>query len=167
MAVMKAIVAVDRDWAIGKDGNLLYHIPEDMEFFKETTINHVVVMGRKTFDSIGDKKLLRRKNIVLTHNSANYKNSASRTFMSFNKFNTVFEKDSSNRVYFIIGGEEVYKKYYRQCREIYVTMIDAEAKDPDRYFPDLNYCKEFKLDKVLGSGMHNGIKYKFTKWVKV
>lgn len=167
MAIMKAIVAVDKDWAIGKDGKLLYHIPEDMDFFRDMTIGNTVVMGRGTFTSIGSRILPKRRNIIITHHGSVYRSGYRRMFISSEGFDKLFKRDESDSIYFIIGGEDIYKKYYRQCSEIYVTMIDDEAKDPDKYFPDLNYCNEFKLDVVISSGEYKGIKFKITRWVKV
>ena len=167
MAIMKAIVAVDKDWAIGKDGKLLYRIPEDMDFFRDMTIGNTVVMGRKTFTSIGSRILPKRRNIIITHNGSLYRNMCKRMFVSSEGFDMLFKKDESDSIYFIIGGESIYKKYYRQCDEIYVTMIDAESEDPDRYFPDLRYCKEFKMVDVINSGVYKEIPYKITRWVKV
>lgn len=167
MAILKAIVAVDKDWAIGKDNKLLYRIPEDMEFFKETTINKTVVMGHKTFVSMNSRSLPKRRNIILTRNYDKCRSTYKRIFMDCDHFDRVIENDKTNNVYFIIGGEEIYKRYYRQCSEIFVTMIDDEAKDPDKYFPDLNYCKEFRLDKVISTGEYKGLKFKITKWINI
>lgn len=167
MASMKAIVAVDRDWAIGKDGELLYHIPKDMEFFRDMTVDNTVVMGMKTFISIGSKSLPKRRNIILTHNYKKYRSTYKRIYTDCDEFDKMFKKDTTGNIYFIIGGEEIYKRYYKQCNEIFVTMINDESKDPDRYFPDLRYCKEFKMVDIIFSGVHNDIPFSITRWVKI
>lgn len=169
MAILKAIVCVDSDWAIGKNNDLLYKIPEDMEFFKRMTVYNTVVMGHKTFISMGNRKLNLRKNIVLTRDEylRKHGNKNNLRFMTTDEFDNIFKNSAPDKVYFIIGGEEIYKKYYRQCDEIYVTMVSDRINDPDKYFPDLNYCREFKLAGGLGTGRYKELNYEFTRWIKV
>lgn len=165
---MKAIVAIDRNWAIGKNNQLLFHIPEDMKFFKDVTTNNTVVMGRKTYESIG-KELPNRNNIILTHNHTlnicnHNSNNRYKTFtMDDTSFKNYYENTTDN--IFIIGGESVYKKYLDQCGEIYVTMIDAEVKGADKFFPNLTDTA-FKLNEIIKEDKYNNITFKITKWIK-
>ena len=172
---LKAIVAVDENWAIGKNNNLLIKIPEDMEFFKDITLGNIVVMGRKTFESIG-KALKSRDNIVLTH-SPSYKFNGKDIFVCndyyFEKIilrrdqigrDDDTEEDYFEETIFIIGGASIYKKYYKWCEEIYVTLINETFEDADAFFPKL-VESDFILETVYKQGEYKGIPYRITKWV--
>lgn len=128
---MNIIVAVDENWGIGYKGNLLERISEDMKFFKEKTINKIVVMGRVTFESLPNKKPLpMRENIVLSKNKEYF----NQEIEIVNGIDELFEKiknlDTEN--IFIIGGEKIYKMLYEYCSKAYVTKIynkyESDAK---------------------------------------
>ena len=118
---MKLIVAVTRDWGIGCDGDLLFKVPLDMEFFKNTTLNKVVVMGRKTLLSFpGNKPLKDRTNIVLTSD----KDFEREGCIIVNSKEALFEeirKYSEDQV-FLIGGGKVYNDFYPYCSEAYYQI---------------------------------------------
>ncbi|MDR1774006.1 MAG: dihydrofolate reductase [Clostridioides sp.] len=153
---MKAIVNVDKKWAIGNRGQLLVTIPEDMRFFKETTIGNVVVMGRKTFESLPKKKpLAERLNLVLTNNEE-YLNSSDPNFKDLDeeKFNFTGSKEvllknikqleEFNLDVYIIGGESVYKYLLEYCSEAIVTKNSSD-KEADTFFPNLDEDDNWKL----------------------
>ena len=161
---MNLIVAVDRNWAIGKDNDLLYSIKEDMQFFRTTTLNKVVVMGRKTLESFPNAKPLKnRVNIVLSNDKslkiegAIVVNSVDMLFEELKKYDT-------NEV-FVIGGEAIYKMLEPYCDVAYVTEIDA-GKDADRFFPNLSEMNEWTLDSSSDVKEDNGIKFVFNKYVR-
>lgn len=171
---LKAIVAVDINWGIGKNNNLLIKIPEDMNFFKDITLGNTVVMGRKTFDSIG-KPLKFRNNIVLTH-LPSYKFSNKEVFVCndyyFEKIilrrdqigrDDDTEEDYFEETIFIIGGASIYKKYYKWCKEIYVTHVN-EIFEADAFFPKLSNS-DFVIENIYKQGEYKGIPYRITKWV--
>lgn len=131
---MKAIVAIDNLWGIGKDGKLLFHIKEDMKFFKKMTINKVVVMGRKTFESLPNGSLKDRINLVITSNKS-YESHDNVIFGDIDEINEEIKKYDTNDI-FIIGGEYVYKQFIHRCDTVYVTR-DNNIYEADRRMPNL------------------------------
>jgi len=131
------IAAVAENDVIGKDGEIPWHIPEDLEHFKEKTTGHTVVMGRKTFESLPDsfKPLPNRQNIVLTRSDFSPENE------SVNIANSLEEawKKSENERVFIIGGAGVYKQCMEEADKMILTEIKEEYEG-DTFFPE--YSKE-------------------------
>ena len=140
---MNLIVAVDSNWAIGKENKLLVSIPQDMKFFRETTKGKVVAMGRKTLESFpGGQPLKNRVNVVLTTDK-NYK----------------VKKYNSEDVY-VIGGESIYRQLLPYCTKAYVTKID-HAYDADTYFPDLDADPEWEMTKISDEQTYFDLEYVF------
>ncbi|MBQ3772896.1 MAG: dihydrofolate reductase, partial [Pseudobutyrivibrio sp.] len=111
---MNLIVAVDKNWAIGKDNKLLVSIPDDMKFFRETTTGKVVVMGRKTLESFPNSKPLpNRVNIVLTRD-AKYEAKGAVVVHSKEELNEELKKYNSDDIY-VIGGESIYRLMLDEC----------------------------------------------------
>ena len=133
--MISAIVAVDNNWGIGYNGDLLEKIPEDMKYFKELTTNNVVVMGRKTWDSLPKKPLPNRINIVITNQKKSEENGAK--FMTLEDAMRYAIVNRPTDV-FIIGGGQIYKKLLPICSRVYVTKILKNHKDVDTYFPNLD-----------------------------
>lgn len=133
---MQLIVAVDRYWAIGKDGGLLAHIQEDMQFFREATMGHVIVMGRKTLDSFpGGMALDGRTNMVLTKNTSFSRKNVE---VLHSKEEALLRlKDYADDDVFIIGGESIYRMFLDECDTAFVTKIEY-AYDADTHFPNLD-----------------------------
>ncbi len=133
---MKLIAAVDQNWNIGKNGKLLVSIPEDMKYFRDTTMHHVVVMGRKTLESFPNgKPLSDRVNIVLTKNP-NYKVKGAVVVHSMEELEEELTRYDTDEVY-VIGGEKIYRQLYNQCDTAYITKIDY-AYEADAGFPNLD-----------------------------
>ncbi|WP_454053154.1 dihydrofolate reductase [Clostridium sp. Marseille-Q7071] len=141
---MNLIVAVDENFGIGNEGNLLTYIPEDLEDFKKKTIGKVVVMGRTTLESFPNKAPLKsRINIILTRDK-NYK---VENAIVINSLETLFEvlKSYSSKDIYIIGGESVYKKLESYCEFAYVTKINKTYKS-DRHFLNIDEDKKWVLE---------------------
>lgn len=160
---MKLIVAVARDWGIGCDGCLLFNLPKDMEFFKNTTMNHVVVMGRQTLMSFpGSKPLKNRTNIVLTRNEEFYRDdiiichSTDELFEELKKYN-------SDDV-FVIGGGCVYDQLFPYCDEAYITKIDAVISNTDTYLHNFDEDKDWDLTFASEVHENNGLKFTFNTY---
>ena len=137
---MKLIVAVSKTWGIGKDGDLLFHFPEDMKYFRETTKGSIVIMGRTTLDSLpGGEPLKGRVNIVLTRNRELKKDGVNFVYSIDELLREVGEKEA-----FVIGGAEVYTSLLQYCDEAYVTKVDAVV-DADKYIPNLDELPEWKV----------------------
>ncbi len=140
---MTLILAADCDWAIGKDGNLLAHIPEDMKFFKETTTGSTVVMGRKTWDSFPKKPLPDRKNCVISRTVKQL--DGAEVFGSVEDFLKYAEK-AEGRIY-VIGGAEIYKQLLPYCDEALITRI-YECFHGDVFFEDIEHDRNWELKEV-------------------
>lgn len=167
---VKAIVCVDKNWGIGYNGELLFNIPEDMKFFKEKTINNTIVMGRKTYESIG-KILPKRENIIITSSINNSREKIDNTsFFSTADFVDGYivgcTKFNSKKIFYVIGGESIYKRYIDIYDEIFVTIVDTEKKS-DRHFINLyESSNNYKLDEIIKNGVtKDGISYKITRWI--
>ena len=134
--MLSIIVAVAQNNIIGGDNKLLWHIPEDLKRFKEITINHPILMGRKTFESL-PKILPGRDHIVLTKDK-NYKVDSDRVTV-INDFQELLNKyTNSKEELFVIGGGEIYNLTYPYCNKIYLTKVKNKFKG-DTYFPEIDY----------------------------
>ncbi len=161
---MNLIVAVDKNWGIGKDNDLLVSIPEDMKFFKNTTTGHVVVMGRKTLESFPKKKPLpNRTNIVLTRDD-NYEVENAIVVHSREELLEAIA-DYNNDEVFVIGGASIYKQLLSDCSVAYVTHIE-EGFEADTFFPNLDESEEWKMVDAGEMKEHKGIQYRFTRYEK-
>lgn len=162
--MLKAIVAVDKNFGIGKDGKLLAYIKEDLKYFKETTIESTVILGRKTLYTFPNKKPLPlRKNIILSRN----KDLKIENALICNSKEEVFEKIKDDKNVFIIGGEEIYKLFFEDLEEIYVTKIDS-IFDADAFFVNLDNDKNFKIIKESEFIItESGYKIKFLIYRKI
>lgn len=153
---MKAIVCVNNNWAIGKNGDLLYSLPGDMKFFRETTKGKTVIMGRKTLNSFPNGNPLKnRVNIVISSNP-DEKEGVVWVKTPFE----ALEKTSDFSETFLIGGASIYSQLIDYCSEALVTIVDDE-KEGDTYFPNLYEKTEWFLEKESDSIFENGFRYKF------
>ncbi len=133
------IAAVGKNLELGKNNDLIWHFKEDMKFFKETTMGHPVIMGRKTFESL-PKALPGRRNIVISSNPY-YKADGAEIVTSINEALEIAKKEDV----FIIGGGRIYKEFLPYADNLYLTEINAVCNDADTYFPRFNksdYIKE-------------------------
>ena len=140
---MNLIVAVDRNWSIGFKGSLLYHIKEDMKFFKEKTDGKVVVMGRKTLESLpGGKPLSNRINIVLSSN----KDFSAPGCIVCRSFPELFGKIKAYDTddIFVIGGESLYNMLMPYCKFAYITEVDGE-KEADKAINNISKNPSWRL----------------------
>lgn len=117
--MISAIVAVNNDWGIGYNGDLLEHIPEDLKYFKTLTTGHIIVMGSKTWDSLPKKPLPDRLNIVITHNERHFDEMTA--FIDLNE--AMIRLKTADDECFIIGGGSIYKQLLPLCDRVYVTKI--------------------------------------------
>ncbi|WP_206459902.1 dihydrofolate reductase [Anaerovorax sp. IOR16] len=139
---MKAIVVVDQNWAIGKDGGLLVHLSGDLKHFKEITLGKTVIMGRATLQSLPKQQPLPgRKNIVLTENARLTEDFMKCDFTVCSSMGTLFTELIANgdmEDSFVIGGEKIYKQLLEYCTEVYITKIDFAFPGADKHFPNLD-----------------------------
>ena len=131
---MKIIVAISENNAIGKAGDLLCHLPNDLKHFKELTTGATVVMGKKTFFSLPRRPLPNRRNIVLTRDeSFQYENTE--VAHSIDHLLSILSADEK---VFIIGGGEVYKQFMPLVDELQITHIHHTWEDADTFFPEID-----------------------------
>lgn len=159
---MNIIVACDKNFAIGNKGNLLCHLTNDLKFFKEKTMNKVVVMGRKTAESLPNGcPLKNRKNYVLTRNLSTL-NKGFIGVKGIGELTLKLAKENHEDVW-IIGGGEIYKLFYPFCDDLYVTEIDKEF-EADTFFVDYKAKREWVEHSRSKTMEENGIKYSFVHY---
>jgi len=133
MKTLKAIVAIDENGAIGRQGDLLCHLPADMRHFKEVTMGHSIVMGRKTFESFPRRPLPGRQNIVITRN-ATWQYAGTTVVHSLDEAIEAAETDTV----FVIGGAQVYSLALPRVDVLHLTLIHARWASADVFFPTLD-----------------------------
>ena len=156
--MISMIASVGRKLEIGKNNQLIWRIPEDMKFFKNTTMGHTVIMGKNTFLSLpGD--LLGRKMIVLSSSSVD------KDVMVVNDIKEILDKylDSEEEV-FIIGGAFVYKQFIDYADKLYLTEIDDECLSADTYFPSFDKNEWEKV--IINTGSHDDLRFQMCKYIR-
>lgn len=162
---MNIIAAADINWGIGKNGELLDNIPEDMRFFREKTLGKVVIMGKTTFLSFpGQKALPKRKNIVLTHDK-NFEREDIIVCSSIEDAVKEAEKYAQSEDIFFIGGEKVYREAVSFCGTAYVTKIDKEY-DADRFLVNFDVLPDWEIKSEEMIKTEKGIYITFTTYLK-
>lgn len=178
---MKIIAAVDAKWAIGRNGDLLFRFPEDMKLFKKiTTECGIVVMGRKTFESMNSKPLKDRENWIITQNP-DLKNLESKfeNIKVFNRIEDVLAAITDPRTGFnkvnkdnvcIIGGAQIYNEFLPLAEEAFITFINSSEKEADTFFPvNLDNDEKWKLVRSeLGEEcIKIGYEYRFNYYINL
>ncbi|MEI7596103.1 MAG: dihydrofolate reductase [Bacteroidota bacterium] len=156
---LSIIVAVDKNWAIGKNNQLLWHLPSDLKHFKELTMGCAIIMGRKTFESIG-KALPGRTSIIITRDK-DFKfegclvvNTISDAITAANQFEKAF----------IIGGGEIYNQTFNKAKKIFLTKVDAEF-DADTFFPEISLKEWSELsNEHFAADEKNKFNYTFLEY---
>ena len=128
------IVAVTTDNAIGRDGNLVVHIRDDMRHFREVTMGHPVIMGRKTWESLPGGALPGRRNMVVSRN-ADYRAEGAETYTSLQAAIDALRPGDEAM---IIGGAEIYRQAMPLANRLYLTLIDTTVPDADTFFPPID-----------------------------
>lgn len=127
------IAAIGKHNELGKNNDLIFHFKEDMQFFRATTKNHTVVMGSNTWRSLGEKPLPNRQNLILSHQSFKKLPAGAAQIPDLEKF--IKEHERSPEEIFIIGGAQIYTLFLPHAKHLYLTEVEAEAKDADVFFP--------------------------------
>ena len=130
--MISIIAAIGKNNELGKNNTLIWSMPADMKFFRDTTRGHTVIMGRKTFESIV-KPLPNRKNIVITRDK-NYKKDG---IEIVNSLNEAINLTIPNEEVFVIGGGEIYKQAIEIADKLYITHINTEDSEADSFFPEI------------------------------
>ena len=170
--MISAIVAVDANWGIGYNGQLLEHISDDLKRFKELTSNNTVVMGRKTWESLPNKPLPNRFNIVLTSTPSQMEQTVNTKFLTMNDFlmnlNSLEEfMDEYGKEIFIIGGGQIYHSLLSIYDRVYVTKIYKSHENVDSYFPNLDNDNNWKMVSASEIFTNNNLTYQFCCYDRV
>ena len=161
--MISAIVAVDNNWGIGFNGDLLEHIPEDLKYFKAITTNNTVMMGRKTWESLPKKPLPNRTNIVITNNPNMY-NDAEFMDLFDAKLYLIYNKNDD---IFIIGGGKIYEELLPMCDRVYVTKIFKDHDQVDTYFPNLDESDEWAPAMQSALHAYKDLIYQFWQYDRI
>ena len=153
------IAAIGKNRELGKDNDLIWHLPNDLKFFREVTSNHTIVMGRNTFESL-PRMLPNRKHIVLTS-----RDGLPNEVEVYRELKQILEKykDTEEEI-FIIGGASIYTQFLEHSSKLYLTEIDAEEETASVYFPEFDQQQYDR--EVLQENEDNGISYKHVLYIK-
>jgi len=170
---MDMIVAANNNGIIGNNNKLLWRIPEDMKKFQRLTMYNIVVMGRKTYESLPFGPLKTRINIVITSTPEKYTGqgkSETVVFCSLVDCEEILKKLQTNtkKRIFIIGGAEIYKYFFSRCEHVYVTRVDTDETDGVSIAPLMmelqdRYTVVNRIPSINSSGL-NDIRYEFVTY---
>ncbi len=163
MSTISVICALAEDRGIGRKQELLWRLPNDMRRFKTLTEGHIVVMGRKTFESLPKGALPNRKNIVLS----SMPEAMGATCISCTSMEEAIQLSESDKEIFIIGGAGAYQEALGLADKMYLTFVHATFPDADVYFPEVNYdeWEEVKREDHPADEKH-AYAYTFVDFVK-
>ena len=157
---MNLIVAVDKNWAIGKDGDQLIYISEDLKHFKALTTGHPVILGRRTMATFpGGRPLKGRRNLILSRDPA-FAPEGGEVYPDLERLLAAAPADS-----FVVGGASVYAALLPHCDTAHITRIDA-AFPADKYFPDLDADPEWQIEDVSDPMEHNGLSFRYYTYIR-
>lgn len=160
--MINIIVAISNNYAIGRGGDMPWHLSGDLRFFKEKTTSHTVVMGRKTWLSIGSKPLPNRDNVVIT-TSKDFKAPGATIVNSLQEAIL----DANQKEIFIIGGGQVYKQAIDIADKLFITHINTTVDDADTFFPiiDSNIWRKTEISPLF-TDEKSGLSYQFITYVR-
>lgn len=163
---IKIIAAVGKNLELGKRGDLCFHIKEDMAYFREMTLHHHVIMGRKTWESLGKRPLKDRKNYVVSRSDLSMELPAGVTSVTDLKKTLKSyadpQKNSDTNILFVIGGASIYAAALPYADEILLTEIDASDREADTFFPSFDKSKYTRT--ILKKGKENDLTYSFVSY---
>ena len=154
MKNISIIACVGKNLELGKKNDLIWHLPNDLKYFKNVTSGKTVIMGRRTFESLPGI-LPKRRNIVLQlPNESNIEG-----VEIFNDIPSILESVKNEDEAFIIGGASIYRQFLEYANKLYLTEVNEKCKDAEVYFPKFDKRKYKKT--IVGNNSDNGIEYNF------
>lgn len=147
------IACVGKNLELGKNNDLIWHLPNDLKFFKKTTLGKTVIMGRRTFESLPGI-LPKRRNIVLMLPTEEKIDGVDIYYDIPSLLNDLSEEEA-----FIIGGASIYKQFLPYAKRLYLTEVMETCEDASVYFP--SFDKKLYNKTILGENNDNGINYQF------
>ena len=161
---MNAIVAVDANWAIGRDNDLLFSLPADMKRFRSLTMDGTVILGRKTLDTFpGGNPLRGRRNIVITRNT-DFVREGVEVVANPNAALELAAGTEDDKLW-VIGGGSVYTALLSRCKRVYLTKVDSAAPEADTFFPNLDKLPGWEVEAVSEDVTENGHTFRFIDYV--
>jgi len=153
------IVAVDRNWAIGKDGDQLVYLSEDLKHFKALTTGHPVILGRKTLATFpGGRPLKGRRNMILSR-SPGFAPEGAEVFQNLPALLEAAPEDA-----FVLGGASVYAALLDKCGTAYVTRIEASFPGPDCFFPNLDRLPQWHVTDEGPTLEEQGLRFRYVTY---
>ena len=160
---MNAIVAVDRNWAIGRNNGLLFSLPGDMKHFRTLTSGGTVIMGRRTLDSFpGGRPLPKRRNIVITRDPDFRREGCEIVHHPEEALALAGDGDDV----WLIGGGSIYAALLDRCRRACVTQVDTAAPEADVFFPNLDALSAWAVEHTGEPITENGLTYRFVDYIR-
>lgn len=150
------IVAIAQNFAIGKNNDLLFHLPNDLKHFKEITSGHTIIMGRNTLLSLPKWPLPNRRHIVITDNPDDHFEGCETVF----SIEEAIAKVKAEKEAFIIGGGMIYRQFYPLADKLYLTVVHQDF-DADVYFPEINYSEWDEFSREDFHDEKNGFDYSY------
>ena len=156
------IAAVSLNGAIGRGGVMPWHISADMRFFKRKTMGHTVIMGRRTWESIGSKPLPGRNNVILSRTMPKgLRNTL------YKRFEEALGKKSADGEIFIIGGGEIYRQAISMADRLCITRILKDVEDADTFFPEIDPSQWSSfMESAVYTDAKSGLEYQFVTYLR-
>lgn len=161
---MNVIVAADKNWGIGYQGQLLVRIPNDHKQFRKATVGKVVVLGRKTLETFPQKQPLEKRTNIILSRDKNYKVKDAVVVHSVDELLEELKKYDSDDIY-IIGGDSIYQQMLPYCDAATVTRIDY-AYQADAHFPDLDAMEDWEIVDTSEEQTYFDVEYYFVQYRK-
>lgn len=152
------IACVGKNRELGKGGKLIFHIKEDMKFFRDTTMGHKIVMGRKTWESL-PHKLPGRTNLVISRREVE---GADETITELSDY--IAKNENTSEEIFVIGGGMVYFEFLKHAKKLYLTEVDAEEVAADTFFPEFD--RENYRKRVIKEGKDHDLAFTILEYTK-
>lgn len=160
--MLKLIASVDENWGIGLGQSLLFHIPEDLQWFKSHTVGKTVLLGRKTLESLpGGKPLPNRKHLLLSRTVQTYEGDVT-VCPTVEEALRLAEREPE---VWVIGGEQVYELLLPHCEEALITKVRA-AGGADKYLPNLDEAPQWQLQKQTPWQSSHGVSFCFCQYLR-
>ena len=158
------ILCVDKKWGIGRHNGLLFSLPKDMKFFRDTTLNHVVAMGENTLLSFPDSKPLKNRRHIVISQDESHNYPGVENVHDFNDFLRAIANYAETEDVYIIGGASIYRQTLPYVNEVLLTKVDAVG-GAELFFPNLDKDPYFELKEESEEIEDNGYKIKFCTYI--
>ena len=158
------ILCVDKKWGIGRRNGLLFSLPKDMKFFKETTLNHVVAMGENTLLSFPNSKPLKNRTHIVLSQDESHNYEGVENVHDFDEFLRLIREHANKEDVYIIGGASIYRQTLPYVDKVLLTKVDAIG-GAELFFPNLDKDPYFELKEESEEIEDNGYKIKFCTYI--